>query len=1221
MRASAFHVIWMMHYYHPKDEGIDLLYRSTLTTHPFLTDPEAKWPNPVGICNELLLLYADDGMPGPDGKPLDWTDQARIDSLKLPLTWQDNQRGYVMTRNSWRKDDLHVGFACKQDFFYGGHEGSEDGRIILWKDGVNWIQDLNMLATKATFLQNMITVDGKGCHAPPAPGTWLGVKESAEGLVAASDGKDGFSFAKVMQVHPLDFPSAKLGYYAPFAEGNYDLTRNQQVAYNPRTIKWNDGYAHTDYGPWSGETRLVEDYRPYNPMEQAYRTVHLARGQNPYVLVFDDAKKDDQPHLFEWNISVPEDAVVVDALTPEVVFQNSDPSPARQDDLILGRGTTPRDPKTGNFKPAKGDPLLLVRVLWRNSPFGFPVPHLEHFQGFAHLGVPALAVSPEFRILVYPFREGDPLPKTSWNRDRSELTVAFKDQSDVYQIGQTDGGRTVFSMARNGQAVLTSAATPERPRLLVRGDTFDASDARYTRDDGKAPEYLVDQTASVALIRPANAGRIYYTLDGSDPTEKSILYETSIAITKSCQLKARVIDPTWTAGDPRSAILTANFTVRTPDAGQANPPDKSSPGLLARVYEMKTVMWNDKGFFDASKIMLPDVAKETPLTATATDGFVLPHVGPAGPEERQAKGFYRFNGWFQAPERGVYQFAVNSCGPVTLDVGGQRAIASIGIFHEQQSVRRGEAVLDRGWHPIELVVCDPLFWNLNSLDLMPFDVSYRLNGGDATPVPASALRYASEAGLPPQPAAEPAWHDAIKDMPLVEPGLDREVYDRTGKRRAPDFLDVEGQEPFLSERTSIMEDNASPKSVVCYNGYFHAPATGLYTFDLPKRNGESAGLGALQATCQNQLRIDGDVVVQRGVPGRFPLRRVGLKEGWHAISLRFGPSQAAGTVTYPDGQTVPLDGALLSRPVLVAFAPEGKPTQRRQIEIYQPTRVTLSLPSTAAATIRYTLDGGVPDKTSAAFSDPILIEKTATLTAVGFDSGQAVTKPAQVVLRRVETPELGLVGRVSFSDWNGTWGPMQTGPGFGLWVAPDGIAVDGRHGKALSMFGAGAAANSGAAPMVDVNVSRGASNAGFKIHHIAMRENALTVAVWFKTGELTGKLFGKDGYNAFGKSYKTFSCSMDNGRLLASPGHLAGGKMAANTWSQVVLTADIHEMSLYLNGEKVASGPGTPDLTTDALDFFTGHPAEVESIAIYDRLLEPGEVAHLYASESGAAAK
>lgn len=1206
MRASAFHVIWMMHYYHPRDEGIDLLYQSTFSTHPFLTDANAKWPNPVGIVPELLLLYADNGITDADGKPRDWTEQSRIDDLRLPVTWEDNQRGYLETRNTWRKDDLHLGFACKQDFFYGGHEGSENGRLTLWRDGVNWIQDTNMLATKATFLQNMLTVDGKGQHWPPAPGTWLGVRESADAVTAACDGKDGYSFTKSMQVHPLDFPSAQLPYYAPFAEANYDFTRDIQVAFNPRTVAWNDGYAHTDYGPWSGETRLVEGYRLFNWMEQAYRTVHLARGANPYVLVIDDAHKDAQPHEYEWNITVPQKAVLVSASTPEVVFQNTEPSQNREDDLVLGLDTTPQ----------KGDPLCLVRVLWRNSNYGFPVPRLEQFEGFNHLTIPAISTSPEFRVLIYPYRQGDPLPKTAWNRDRTELTVQIGGQRDVYHFGTADGGRTVFSMERDGQAALASDVRPARPDLVVRGDKFDANDLRYTRMDGVPPVYLVDGTAQAALTRVPPPAEIRYTLDGSEPTEKSPLYLGPLSIAQSCDLKARVFNPDWSAGPAGSEPLVAHFTLRAPAPGRPAPPEGTAAGLMARVYEIKTVMWNDRGFFDANKIMMPDVRKEKPITVAVTNGFELPHTVPVAPEIEQRKGFYRFTGWFNAPERGVYQFAVDSCGPVTLDIGNQAAIEATGVFHQQQAVRRGEAVLDRGWHPIDLVVCDPQFWNLNTLDPMPLAVTYRINGGEPRDPGASGLRAEPD---PEAGAAHPApnWYEGRQAMPRLETGVLLNVYDRTGKRRAPDFLDIDGLTPMRSQETEVIEPNSSANQARCYEGYFHAPVDGVYIFDMPKRAGESSGVGALQSACQNQLRIGSEVVVQRGIPGRAPAREVGLNAGWHPISIRLGASDAPGTVTYPDGQVLPLTATALSRPVLVSILPAGEKVQKREYEIYAPTPVSLGLPGGGKTDIRYTLDGRLPEAADPLYTGPITIEKNVTVTARAFEGSKDVTAPSRVDFKRVDIPEADLLGHVTFERWDGAPGPMETDAGFAVRIQPDAAPAEGLHGgKAISVHDtAGRESGPASQAAVDVNVSRGASGAGFKFSGIKMRENSLTVAVWFKSRTGDGKLFGKEGYNAFGKSYKTVSCSIAGGRLSAGPGHVFGGKVSPGVWHQVVMTGDDDGLALYLDGEQTGAGPGSRDLATDALDFFTDHPAVVDSVRLYNRVLAPADVKRLYTRE------
>jgi hypothetical protein len=1127
MRASAFHVIWMMHYYHPTDEKIDFLYQSSLSSHDFLTDPTAKWPNPVGICNELLLLYADAGIADKSGTTIDWTNQSNIDKLNLPLTWNDNQRGYVETRNSWKKDDLHLGFVCKQDFFYGGHEGSENNRLTLWKDGVNWIQDNNMLATKATFLQNMMSVDGKGCHWPPVAGTWLGVKESPEGLVACGDGKDGFSYSKSMQVHPLYFPSTKIPYYAPFAEGNFDLSRDIQVAFNPRTVKFNDGYAHTDYGPWSGETRLVEGYKLWNPMQQWYRTVQFTRGQNPYVLVIDDAKKDNQQHLFDWNISVPLDVDLVEAITPEIQFQNTDPSENRTDDLILGKNSMMRDAKTGKYKPQKGDPLCLIRVLWRNTAYGFPVPRFERYQAYNEVVIPAQTVSPEFRVLVYPYKFGEPIPVTTWNEDRTELTVKIKDKTDVYHFGKTDGGRTVLTMEQNGKMVLKSDIKPARPVLLVRGERFNINDLRYTRDENKVPTYLIDGTENIQLERVAAPAQIRYTLDGTEPTEKSTLYEKPIFINKTCDLKAVVFDPEWKFGAPKSEVISAHLVLKVPEKGLAEAPSNSKAGLLARVYEKCTKMYNDKGFFEASKVMMPDLNQETPILTTSVLNFELPRSISKQSLEQQTKGFYRFTGLFFAKEKGVYKFDVNSCGPVTLDIAGQSVIEHIGIFHQQQAHRQGEVVLDKGWYSLELVICDPLFWNINSLEPMPFEVNYSVNAGDVQEIKNADLRFSPEANTVIVSQPEVKWLEPTQTMPAVEKGFVAQSFDRTGKRRDADFLDIDGAEPYKMVLSQSLESSESRNVVREFSGYFHAPITGIYQFQTTKRLGESAGLGAKQASCQNQVRINNEIVVQHGIFGRNPDGKIGLKEGWYPVSIRFGSSETTVKAVLPDGQTVELNG-------------------------------------------------------------------------------QTVFRQTNIKLKN--NPNAGFLGQVTFDKWDGKTPDYPVNGDFQIWINPSGKLVDSPYGKALEMR----PNDSKLAAAVDVNVSRGNAKPGFKLHHLKMRENAISISLWFKTDEKSGRLFGKDGYNAFGKGYKTVSCNIENGQLNASPNRLRGGKIEPGSWQFVVLTASEKEMSLYLNGEKVATAAGTKEITTDALDFFFGHNASIAKLQVFDRSLEDVEVKNMF---------
>ncbi len=1214
MRASAFHVIWMMRYFHPEDPLLDWLYSATFTTHEFLTDAKAKWPDPVGITPELLLLFAEDGQRDQAGQPLDWTDQARINAQKLPLTWKDDQRGYVITRNSWDKDDLQLGFTCKQDFYYGGHEGSENNRIVLWADGVNWIRDSNMLAVKATFLQNMLTIDGKGLDWPPAPGVWLGVEEAPGGLLAAGDGKNGYDFSKVMQVHPLDFPSAQLPYYKPFAEGSYDLTRDHQIAFHPGTVKWNDGYAHTDYGPWSGETRVVESYKVHNPVEQAYRTVYLARGSHPYVLVLDDARKDANPHHYEWNATIPEGIDLLDSKTAEILFQSVPPGANRESDLLLGRAETPRDATTGRASIQKDDPLLLIRTLWRNSPYGFPVPRYEKmhvepqapYAGLGHVTIPAVSDSPEFRVLLYPHRHGDPLPVTSWNEDRTELTIRIGGATDVYRFGKTDGGRTVFSVERNGQPVLRSEAAPARPILEVRGATFDASAQRTTRKDGEVPNYPFDAEIAVKLLRPSAPAFLVYTLDGSEPTADSRRYEAPLRLENSAQLKARIIDPAWTAGPKEGGVLTADFTKVAAAAGLAAPPAGSQSGLLARVYEKQTVLWNDGGFFTADKIMLPDLDQEKPVTTTAVPDFVLPYVNPTRPVSEQAKGFYRFTGWFRAPARGVYEFAVDSCGPVRLMIAGQIPIASTGVFHQQQTVRRGDSVLDAGWHEIDLIICDPLLWNITSADEMPFSVTVRHNGGEAKGVATDDLRWKAD-GIPLASPPAMAWLKPGTPPAWLEPGADLATYERENKMRDPDYLDIDGQPALRTERTDRFESNLRPALVRVYDGWFHAPADGVYTFDLAARKAGRDNLSDLRGSFQNQLRIGEEIVVQRGVAGRRPTGQIGLAKGWYPFSLRLGASAAQGTVTYPDGQTLPLSAAELRRPVRVSLRPSSEESEASRYEIYGPTKITMNLPTDHKGVIRYTLDGSKPTGTSPEFRTDLTLSQSATVTAAAFLPDGSSTALHAADFRLVTVPEAGLIGSVRFDNWDGQTGATPLDSQSTVWISPGSKRENDGSLPALSVHRDKPPAERAAG--VDVNVARAPVTAGLKLSGLKMRTNAITVGLWFKSDSADGKLFGKDGYSAFGKSYRTVSCALNKGRLQANPGRISGGEVKPGQWTHIVLAADGERSQLYLNGQPVASGEGSAALVTDALDFLSGHPASIAEIRIYERVLSDQDVA------------
>ena len=1185
MRNSAFHVNFLMHYFYPKDAMIDFLYKASLATHHLDDDTPAKAIDTVGCSRDILLFLADDGMVDAAGKPFSCEDQARLDALNAPLTWSCPQRGYMEARNSWRKNDLHVSVFGKQDFIYNGHEGPEQGRFLLWKDGVNWAADIGMLFNKVNADQNTVSVDGKGALWPPVCNKWLGVLDTPQSATAAIDYKDGYSYVKVAQVHPFNAPEVATARFKGSDEGNFNYSRDLQLPFHDVVSKFHDGYAHTDYGTWSGETRVTENYRDWNPMRNAFRTTHLARGNYPYLLFFDDLRKDDQRHLYEWNMTLPGDIVMLSSQTIEPGETGFNPVDVVACDMLFGKIDTPRKPGVPEvvYQPKTGDPLLLVRVLQRKSEFGVPRPRYERTLALNKISIPAISVEPEFRVLLYPHKQGDPLPKTEWNADRSALTVEFPDQKDSYSFAKTDGGRTVFTQERGGKLVTSSGARPPQPVLEVRGRTFDAYADRYTRHAGDVPEFLVANPVNAVFPTPPLGAEIRYTLDGSEPTLRSARYDAPIKISGAAKLRARTFVSGWPFGPDSSETVKADFRPAALEPAETVDANASKPGLLLKVHEILTVPYNDKGFFDAGKIMMPDLRKEKPASVHLVENFLLPHLSPVAPQREQRKGFFTFRGRFNASADGVYEFAVDSCGPVTLDIGKQVVVEEIGQYHQNQKVRRGEAALAKGWHSVALTVCDPIFWKLNTDDPMPIKVSYRLDGGPEQEVKAGQLSCDPGGETL---AAPPAISTQEPVSLLVEPGLEMAVYDRKDMKRNPDYLDIDALSPFSKEKVMDITQNNNGNVVEVYNGYFLAPTTGVYTFDSPSRTYSSYD--------RNQVRIGDEVVVQRGVPGRNPLRKVMLKDGYHPISLRLGESRPEFTVVYPGAANeVRLTAAGLFRPARVAIAPVGCQDLQSLYELFKPAEIAMVPPAAAVgAEIRYTLDGQPPTAASTKYEKPILVEKARTISAAMFKDGKPLSLPNAVRCEVVPLPQASLMGFWDFKKLDGVTAPPVSG---NLTALVQGAsAVDDPAGPALQLSG---------------------SKMGLRLYNLGMNANALTVSMWLKMEAPGTKLLTDGKYRTVllaEYAGKTFRVSGKAG------GDCRGGEMKPGIWQHLVFTWDGKTTTIFADGKQVAQKKlnSQVQLSTETLDLFPEYKGLVRFLRLYNKALSPDEVRQIFEVET-----
>jgi hypothetical protein len=280
-------------------------------------------------------------------------------------------------------------------------------------------------------------------------------------------------------------------------------------------------------------------------------------------------------------------------------------------------------------------------------------------------------------------------------------------------------------------------------------------------------------------------------------------------------------------------------------------------------------------------------------------------------------------------------------------------------------------------------------------------------------------------------------------------------------------------------------------------------------------------------------------------------------------------------------------------------------------EIYAPTRFVFAAPAGLSGDIRYTLDGSAPSSSSPRAADPLELAETTTLRSTLFAGERALTAPATVVITRVVRPERDLVARLDFAAWDGRTGIVPLDSRCRSWVAAFAAAatLDGR--RALVANPVITAEGPGG---VDINMTRGAGRVPLKLHGLRLRDPEFTVGLWFRSDTGDGLLFGKQGLTAFGKSYRTVSVRVKDGRLRAEPGHLAGGTVQIGAWHHAVLSATPDRLALYLDGKLVDDSPGAPGLATDALDFFADHPGALAGVAIYSRELSAEDVARWHAA-------
>lgn len=439
-------------YMFPNDKVIDWVYRKSIGENY-----EGVPDRPDGYYNGLLFyaIYANDFDPTNND----------VNKLNLGNTFFCGERALMMTRSSWDKDasmlNLHTRAAN------GGHAFSDRNAIMVAGAGRIWSP--NGFANFNTAENSVVCIDGKQ-QTLTTPGRVIDFQDNPDATFAVGDAKYCWDWA-------LQTLNKKKYYYTieDVKAGKIDIP----AGYEPEKHTVND-FAYTKL-PFAYLNRPLFEAshwilpngalspvvrKPNYPVERAFRTAGLIRGPQPYMLVIDDIQKDATIHHFDWTLGLENDIQIVriekkNDTEMDIFLTVSDPDqkqPRAKEALASSM-------ETGKTIPI-GQPMLLIRVLncTSNGSKEAALPHImmlpnikepNNYQPIRLLVIPSDAVAPNYKMMLFTYRQGSALPNTSWNNKHTEVAVKWKDQKDIIKLTPSANGKTNILISRDGKKLIS----------------------------------------------------------------------------------------------------------------------------------------------------------------------------------------------------------------------------------------------------------------------------------------------------------------------------------------------------------------------------------------------------------------------------------------------------------------------------------------------------------------------------------------------------------------------------------------------------------------------------------------------------------------------------------------------------------------------------------------------------------------------------------------------
>jgi len=357
-----------------------------------------------------------------------------------PLTYFSEDTCNLITRSAWEPDALYLGYLNRA--IPGGHQYADRSHFNLYGNGRFWSIYQGSRQIKEQYgpiMRSVVMADGEG------PST-------AEARCVAVTDAPMATFIVTDLSNPWNFQTT--GFTRPPAGTS---TMQKELSYNQFRLRrsplpWMDlpiGGLPDWYSSEKPDARNKADWYRRHDVRKAFRTIGLVRGKHPYTLMIDDMQIDDKRRNYVWGMTMPPDvslgAARVTSSLPD----------AAEADVIL---TENEQPDLKDARPSAKRRHLLVRVLdaahlgetpavvERVAVPNPPQPDVS----LNRLHLTSEAVSPGFKLLLFPHLDGQALPVTTWNENRDQVSVSWPGQTDIIRFTTGADGRTRVEMSREG---------------------------------------------------------------------------------------------------------------------------------------------------------------------------------------------------------------------------------------------------------------------------------------------------------------------------------------------------------------------------------------------------------------------------------------------------------------------------------------------------------------------------------------------------------------------------------------------------------------------------------------------------------------------------------------------------------------------------------------------------------------------------------------------------